>query len=52
MGHTDHGGLGCFLALCPIQEAFDESGEPSGRFCSHLQRRLMKNSQTEALEKM
>ena len=47
-GHTDHGGLACLQALCPCGGARGQSG----RFASHLQRRLMKNAQTEALEDM
>jgi hypothetical protein len=51
-GHTEHGSLACLRSLCPVQGALDASGARSGRFASHLQRRLMKNSQTEALEDM
>ena len=45
-GRTEHGGLACLLALCP------HAGPHPGRFASHLQRRLMTNAQTEALELM
>jgi hypothetical protein len=51
-GHEEHGALGCLLGLCPVQVAFDEAFAPTGRFATHLQRRLMKNLQTEALEAM
>jgi len=51
-GHEGHGALGCLLGLCPVEAAVDESGESTGRFSSHLQRRLMKNAQTKALEAM
>ena len=51
-GHTEHGSLACLRSQCPVQGAQDASGARSGRFASHLQRRLMKNSQLEALEDM
>jgi hypothetical protein len=35
-----------------VQGALDASGARSARFASHLQRRLMKNSQLEAMEDM